>query len=211
MTKLVTGVILAGGQSRRMGTDKAWLPLGGQPMIARICERLRPLCDELLIVTNAAARFAGLGAVVVEDLVPGAHALGGIYTGLTLAAHDTCFVTACDAPFLHPALVRWLLQIAGDWDLVVPRTARGLQPLHAVYRRACLPAVAAQLQQAQWDVQRLIGRVRTQIIEPDLVHHWDPTEESFRNLNTPQEYADAVAARSLPAPCRMDVSQGVWV
>ena len=197
MARPGAGVVLAGGQGRRVGADKGGLPLDGQPLIARICERLRPLCDELLIVTNEAARFAGLGAVVVEDLVPGAHALGGLYTGLRSAVHDICFVTACDAPFLNPALVRWLLQTAGDWDLVMPRTARGLQPLHAVYRRTCLPTVAEQLRNAQWDVQRLVSQVRAKIIEPDTIHQWDPAEDSFWNLNTPQDYAQAVCARSL--------------
>ena len=195
-TSGVTGLILAGGQSRRMGRDKAHLPWGSATLIARVIETLRPVTEELLVVARDARAFAGLGARVVEDLVPGAHALGGLYTGLTLAAHERCFVCACDNPFLSAPLVRFLYEQLDGGDLVIPKTASGLQPLHAAYARSALPAIQEQLRQERWDLCALAPKLRTRIIEPEQWRPFDHGGRSFFNLNTPADYA---AARQLAA------------
>ena len=191
MTDAVSGVVLAGGYSRRMGQEKSGLLLNGRPLIAHVLAALRTVARELLIVTNDARKFSACDARVVEDLRPGTHALGGLYTGLLLATHDVCFVAACDAPFRHPPLMRRLRQEAGGYDLVIPRTLQGLQPLHAVYRRTCLPAIAQRLRERRWDLRALASSVATRIIEPAGIHRCDPEERSFWNLNTPDDYAAA--------------------
>src|SRR3989338_10622941 len=151
MTRAVSGIILAGGQSTRMGKDKAHLPWGDRTLIEHMIETLRPVTDEIIVAAKDAAPLSHLHARVVEDLVLGAHALGGLYTGLTLAVHERCFVCACDAPLLNPALIQFLIRQAEGWDLVIPRTREGLQPLHAVYRKPVLPAIEEQLRMQQWD------------------------------------------------------------
>ena len=192
----VTGLILAGGQSRRMGRDKAHLPWGSTTLIKHVIETLRPVTNELLVVVKDARAFADLGVRIVEDLVPDAHALGGLYTGLTLAAHEQCFVCACDNPFLNAQLVRFLYEQLDEGDLVIPKTTSGLQPLHAAYARSALPAIQEQLRQERWDLCALASTLRTRIIEPEQWRLFDAGGLSFFNLNTPTDY---VAARQWAA------------
>lgn len=193
MPEPATGIILAGGKSRRMGQDKAFLLLDGAPLIAHVLRALRPVVQELLIVTDDARKFAAAEATVVEDLFPGAHALGGLYTGLLLATHDRCIVTACDAPFLNPQLARFFLDEVAGYEAAMPRSRRGLQPLPAVYTRGCLVALERQRELEQWALQALVSHVRVNVIEPAAIHHFDPDERSFWNLNTPGEFAQACA------------------
>lgn len=191
MTRAVSGIILAGGESRRMGRDKAHLPWGDRTLIEHIIDTLRPITDEIVVVAKDAAPLSHLHARIVEDLIPGAHALGGLYTGLTLAAHEQCFVCACDAPLLNQALVQFLIQQADGWDLVIPRTREGLQPLHAVYRKSVLSAIEEQLRMRQWDLRALVPNARACIIGPEQIARLDPGALSFFNVNTQEEYATA--------------------
>ena len=193
----VTGLILAGGQSRRMRCDKAHLPWGHTTLLQHIMEALRPIVDELLIVVQDAQRFRYLNARVVEDLVPNAHALGGLYTGLRLASHDLCFACACDAPFLSPGLIHFLIAQAEGCDAVIPQTREGLlQPLHAVYARSIVPAIEEQLRQRRWDLRALAQKVRAKIVKPEIVARYDPVGLSGFNLNTPSEYDTACDIRT---------------
>lgn len=204
----VVGIILAGGRSRRMGRDKAFLPWGRATLLERVMSTLRPLVDELIVVVNDARRFRDLDARVVEDAIPAAHALGGIYTGLVSASHDRCFVCACDMPFLNPRLIRFLARQGEGWDLVIPRTARGLEPLHAVYAASIVPAMATQLRRRQWDLRALAERVRATIIGPEAVARHDPEGLSCLNLNTPADYALARRMRLTDAAGAIDKRTG---
>lgn len=191
MPRAVTGVVLAGGASTRMGQDKAHLPWGDRTLVEHIIETLRPVTDEIIVVAKDAAPLSHLRARVVEDLVLGAHALGGLYTGLTLAAHERCFVCACDTPFMNPSLIQYLVEQADGWDLVIPRTREGLQPLHAVYRKSVLPAIEEQLRMRQWDLHALVPNVRACVIGPEQIARLDSGALSFFNVNTPEDYATA--------------------
>ncbi|MBI3021335.1 MAG: molybdenum cofactor guanylyltransferase [Candidatus Omnitrophica bacterium] len=193
----VSGIVLAGGHSRRMGCEKANLPWGRTTLIRHVTGALRPIVDELLIVVKDARAFRHLNARVVEDLVPDAHALGGLYTGLRAAAHDLCFTCACDAPFLNPRLIRFLIALAEGWDAVIPQTREGLlQPLHAVYARSALPAIEEHLRQRRWDLRALAQTARVKIVGPELIARYDPAGLSCVNLNTPSEYETACAIDS---------------
>lgn len=202
MREGVSGIILAGGSSRRMGRDKAFLPWGHATLIEHIIGTLRPLTDEVIVVVNPhtngigvgvkdAPCFRSLNVRVVEDLVPDAHALGGLYTGLRAASHARCFVCACDAPFLEPAFIRFLIEQAAGYDLVIPRSVGGLQPLHAVYATSALSAIEEQVRRRRWDLHALVPQVRANIIEPERIRPFDPGARSFFNLNTPVDYAAA--------------------
>ncbi len=198
----ITGIILAGGQSRRMGQPKALMPWGDGTLIEQVVETLRPLVDELIVAVNPHTNTIGVGVKdapcfrslnvrVVEDLVPDAHALGGLYTGLKFASHERCFVCSCDAPFLNPDLIRFLVEQVDGYDLVVPKTRQGLQPLHAIYATSALPAIEEQLRQRQWALSELVGRLRARVVEAEELRRVDPTGLSFFNLNTPDEYLRA--------------------
>lgn len=189
----LTGIVLAGGQSRRMGRDKAFLPWGRTTLIEHVLERLRPVTDELIVAVKDARAFRHLPATVVEDAVPGAHALGGLYTGLRAASHEVCFVCGCDMPLINPVLVSALAGLINGYHLVIPRSTRGLEPLHAVYRRsAVLPAIGQQVQRQRWDVLALVSQLRARIVEREVLQRVDPTGLCCTNLNTEKDYAQAI-------------------
>lgn len=188
----ITGIILAGGQGCRMGQGKAFLPWGPLTLIEHVIETLRPLVDELIVAAKDTRPFRHLNVRVIEDLMPDAHALGGLYTGLKAASHDLCFVCGCDAPFLNPSLIRFLAQQADGYALVIPKTRHGLQPLHAVYTTSALPTIKAQLHNQQWALQALVSKLSAKVVEPEAVHRFDPEELSFFNVNTPKDLAQAL-------------------
>jgi molybdopterin-guanine dinucleotide biosynthesis protein A len=119
----VSAVILAGGKSRRMGRDKAFLAFDGAPLIARVIERVRSLCAEVIIVANDADAYAPFGARVVGDVYPGKGSLGGVFSGLQAARAEFVLAVACDMPFLNPALLRYLISLIPQFDVVIPRAS----------------------------------------------------------------------------------------
>ena len=187
-------VIQAGGESRRMGRDKGLVPFNGQPLIQRVVERLVSLGDELLVTTNRPQDYLFLGLPLVGDLLPGQGALGGLYTALSAASQPLVAVVACDMPFANRALLAAMRDMLMEthYDVVMPASARGLEPLHAVYRRStCLPVVESAL----WDGQRRmiswLASVELYTMPPEVVQQYDPAGRIFVNLNTPQELAEA--------------------
>lgn len=186
----ISGAVLVGGNSRRMEADKALLAVGGRPLIQRVVEALREMTDELLLVGVDAERYAWLGGRAVDDLVSGGGPLAGVYTALSVARHFHCLVVACDMPFLNTDLLRYMLQQAIGWDAVVPRL-RGwwLEPLHAVYARACLKPAERILENGTRGILDLFPLVRTRYLETHEVALFDPGGLSFVNLNTPADLA----------------------
>ena len=194
MTERITLVVQAGGQSSRMGEDKALKPFLGRPLIQRVVERLAPLADEVLVTTDRLAEYAFLGLRRVPDLLPGRGVLGGLYTGVASATHPLVAAVACDMPFASLALFEMAarLLIQEDMDVVVPRSGKGLEPLHAVYRReACLPVIRSALESNQLKVIDWFPRVRLRQLGETEIARLDPSGLAFWNINTPAEFAQA--------------------
>jgi molybdopterin-guanine dinucleotide biosynthesis protein A len=183
-----TGVVLAGGQSRRMGRDKALLELSGETLLARAVRLLSAVTTELLVVGRRDLDDAPPGVRIVPDEQPGLGPLGGIATALRTMRTQRALVVACDMPLLQPVLLRHLLSLASHADVVVPRSAQGPEPLHAVYSAGCLPAVDACLRDGERAVSVLLARVRTQYVEPREWAPYDPDALSFLNVNTPDDW-----------------------
>jgi molybdenum cofactor guanylyltransferase len=185
-----TAVVLAGGKSSRLGADKALLLLEGQPLIARTVRQLFPLSDDLIVVTNSPERFEPLGLPVrlVADERPGEGSLMGIYSGLKAARHPYALVVACDMPFLNRPLLDYMLSIMPSCDVVVPRLAGMLEPLHAVYSRTCLPWMARLLDQGQRKIITFFPYVKVRYVEEDEINRFDSLHLSFMNINTPQDW-----------------------
>lgn len=191
---MLTVVIQAGGESRRMGSNKALLPFLGQPLIARVLERVRPLADEILITTNQREGFEFLDLPLVADVLPGSGALGGLYTALLRARQPLVAVVACDMPFASRELLAYQrdLLVAEEADVVLPATEQGLEPLHALYRReTCLPAVEAALKQGERRVISWFGQVRVRALTPAEIAAIDPAGRAFMNVNTPEDLLQA--------------------
>jgi molybdopterin-guanine dinucleotide biosynthesis protein A len=179
-----------------MGSDKALLDFDGQTLIEHLLTRLDGVALETIITTNHPERYDFLKLPLVPDVLPGRGALGGIYTALQAAAQPLVAVVACDMPFASPDILRAcrdFLAADPDLDVVIPSTKHGLEPLHAVYRRAtCLPAVKAAIENGQWKVISWHGDVNVRVLLTAEIAQLDPDGSAFVNVNTPEELKAAV-------------------
>ena len=198
----VTGVILAGGKSRRMGQNKALIQLGDNSLIEHVIRRMRLVADELLLITNSPAEYTYLNVPMHGDIIPDTGALGGIYTGLTHASHDTVLCVGCDNPFLVPNVLTYLVSVLGEYDAVMPYTYKEiptvsdntqitLQTLCAAYAKRCLPIIELMLQESELRVHALAERAHIQRVSPEVWQRFDPEGMSFFNINTPEDFERA--------------------
>ncbi len=190
----VTGVVLAGGQSRRMGQNKALMTLRGERLVDRVMRTLRDVCAELLMVTNSPEVYADIGIRIVGDVWPNKGSLGGIYSGLYHITTPYCLVVACDMPFLHAASLRYLIEAIGDHDVVMPDVLGEQQPLHAIYARTCLEPIKQRLEADRLRIVGFLPDVRVRTISAEELQPFDPELLAFQNLNTPEEF-EAAARR----------------
>jgi FdhD protein len=142
----------------------------------------------VIIVTNSPDLYTGLPCRKVPDLYPLKGSLAGIHSGLSHARSDKIFVVACDMPFLSAEVIRRLCTGGDAADVVIPRSERGVEPLHALYDTRCLPAVEELLDAGEKKIVRFFPRVRVCEVPPAAFADCDPDGRSFRNINTPQEY-----------------------
>lgn len=182
--------ILAGGDSFRMGCEKAFIELEGKSLIRRTLDTLAPLFPRLMIISNRVGRYDSLGVPVYPDRVPDKGPLGGIYTALSRSA-DPVFVVACDMPFLNPDLIRYLLDRFKGHDAALFRSPDGSHPLHAVYSPSILPVIEENLLKGHIKITRLLERIDRIEISTDEVRAIDPAGKFLTNLNTPEELAKA--------------------
>jgi molybdopterin-guanine dinucleotide biosynthesis protein A len=189
-----SGAVLVGGQSYRMGSDKALLTIGGMPLIQRVVETLRAVVSEVFLVGPGAERYRWLNIPVTDDLVPGVGPLGGIHTALCVACYPRCLVVACDMPFLDKDLLRYMLREAAQWDAVVPRGPERFETLHAVYARSCLRPIEQLLQNGNLCPVGFFPLVRVRVVEAREIASFEGGRRSFMNVNT---RADLELARAL--------------
>jgi molybdopterin-guanine dinucleotide biosynthesis protein A len=189
----LTGVILAGGASRRMGANKALLDLAGRPMIDLVSERLRAVADEIIIAADDTELYAPFADRCVADQLAGVGVLGGIHAGLVAASHELVIAVGCDMPFLKPAVLSWFAQAADGFDVVILQKGEWVEPLHAVYRRACRPAIETAVRAGRRRVISFFDAVRVRYVAPAEIAELDPDLASFRNVNTRQEWQAALA------------------
>ncbi|HEY8726639.1 MAG TPA: molybdenum cofactor guanylyltransferase, partial [Gaiellaceae bacterium] len=190
----VSAAIMAGGKSTRMGQDKAWIELDGEPLIARVAAVLAQVADEVIVVAND-PKYESLGLRVVRDRWPAGGALGGIATGVGAATHDTVLVAACDMPFTSAEVWRILLGHIGEADVVIPKIGGEYETLHALYAKACVPQMARSIAENRLRVISFFDAVTVRVIEEPELRMVDPTLRAFTNVNTPEELADALTGR----------------
>jgi len=182
-----TGIILAGGKNLRMGQNKAFLEVQGERIIDRIKRIFVDLFDEVVLVTNSPRDYLDLNLRIVADLYRERGSLAGIFTGLFHASFSHAFVAACDMPFLNPALIAHLVGLSPGYDIVIPRTEDGLQPLHAVYSRKCLPFMEDLLREGNLKILDFFHRVKKREVPAEEMIPLDPHLSSFLNLNSPED------------------------
>lgn len=184
----VTGVILAGGKSSRMGSDKALLPYRGGRFIEAIHRQLAEIFSEVLLVTNSPQQYDFLPCRTVPDLFTEMGVLAGIHSGLYHSSSPAIFAVACDMPYLVADLVRHLAGHADAGGVLIPESPGGLEPLHAVYGKGCLPAIEATLLSGQRRIVSFFDRTNVIRINLEQVAIFDPAFVSFININSPVDY-----------------------
>lgn len=189
MNKL-TVAIQAGGKSSRMGTDKAFVPFRGRPMIEVVRAAVEGLGDELIVITNQPDAYAHLGLPMFGDLYPDTGPLGGIYTALHHATHPHLLTVACDMPWLNRPLLDYMIGLRQTADVVVPRWDKFPEPLHAVYGKACLEPIREKLDAQMYKITAFFGRVTLRFVERDEITRFDPQGRSFVNVNTPEDLTE---------------------
>ena len=189
--QLITGVILAGGKSSRMGQNKALMLLGGKRLVDRVVEVMRSVFDDLLMVTNTPDVYADLGVPMMRDVWPEKGSLGGVYSAIYHVATPYCLVVACDMPFLRTAVLRYLITQMADYDVVVPDVLGELQTLHAIYSKACLQPIERRLDMNRLRIVGFFPEVRVRTVTASDLEPYDPELLAFQNLNTPEEFQAA--------------------
>jgi molybdenum cofactor guanylyltransferase len=186
----VAAAILAGGQARRFGgQDKSRLVVDGRTIIVRQVEILQRITAEVFVVANARDRFADLGLPVHADLIPGAAAIGGVYTALETANADRVIVVACDLPFLDEGMLRRLVELAPAGDGAWVRTARGVEPLLACYRREARLTIRARIDEGRLKLADLEEALEMGELGAEELAQFGPAARLLANINTPDDYA----------------------
>jgi molybdopterin-guanine dinucleotide biosynthesis protein A len=184
---MLTISIQAGGQSRRMGRDKALVQLAGKPIVEHILERIDGLGNEVLITTNNPQAYAYLGIRLERDSVPGAGSLAGLQTALRASRYSHTLVLACDMPFVSRPLLEFMIELIPNADIIVPQRQGFFEPMHAIYSQICLPPIEAALRMGDTRVISFYDQVNVRTINELELTKFDPQGMSFFNINTPED------------------------
>ena len=194
----ISCIVLAGGKGLRLGQNKILATVNNTSLLERTLSNLNFLDSDIIIVTATKQSLPQFidspRRRVVADTYPGKGPLGGIYTGLVASDSFYNLVVACDMPFLNQALLRYMLQLSDNFDLVVPRVDNLVEPLHAVYSKNCLAPIEHMIKQGKLSVYELLSLVRVRYVEAEEIDRFDPEHLSFFNINTK---ADLEMAREI--------------
>lgn len=194
-----SGAILVGGRGERLGgRAKALLPVGpsGEPLVVGVARAIAAVASPVFLCGGDPGLVSFLGLRHLPDTVPGRGPLGGLLSALAASPHERCLVVACDMPFLSVPLLAHLASVAAERrvDAVVPRTARGLHPLHAVYSRGIVSLVSARLDAGRLSLRDLLDDIATLAVDEPELRRYDPLLVSLENVNTPEDLARAFGA-----------------
>ncbi len=188
----MTAVILAGGKSSRMGSNKAFLELNGKTFIELQIELLRKMFDKIFISANTPSEYEYLNLPIFKDVYPDKGPLGGIYTSLINSSSFHTFMLACDMPFVGLELIKHLKDLTKEYDVVIPKSERGLEPLHAFYSKNCIDPIKRELDEDNLRIISFFHHVNVKIVELDTLTSSDSFKNSIKNLNTRDEYENTI-------------------
>jgi molybdopterin-guanine dinucleotide biosynthesis protein A len=189
----MTGIILAGGRSSRMGRDKSQLPWEKTDLLNTIIEKVGVACDDIVVVSNQPRNLARKDVRVVADIFSGTGPMVGIHAGLTSARYPYAFVTACDMPYIVPQAIQFLHNEAlAGWDIVVPTNGDHFEPMSCCYGKTCLPVIETVLKQGSRCILDIFPLVRLKTIAEQHFLQFDADLKMFMNINTMAEYERAL-------------------
>jgi molybdopterin-guanine dinucleotide biosynthesis protein A len=184
------GAILAGGKSSRMGQDKALLEWRGKPLIQSVAEVLLSVCDKVRIIADRGSRFSFLNLEVYPDEISGKGGkgpLGGIYTALQVSDSEKIFCVGCDMPFLDKKTIQGMLDMSGEFDVVVPYSNGDFHPLHAVYSQSCREPIKKILLSGPYHITGFFDQVRVKIVDEKDFSVLTADGKALANINTPAD------------------------
>ena len=191
-------IILAGGKGLRFGRNKVLETVGDKNLLEQVVSRIRLLCRDIVIVTTEEQNIPQFidhpNLKIVTDTFPGKGPLGGIYTGLAISDAIYNLAVASDMPFLNLALLHYMIQLSANYDAVVPRLGKMVEPLHAVYSKSCLAPIENMIEQDKLSVYQLFNSIKVRYVEAEEIDRFDPGHLSIFNINTK---ADLETARKL--------------
>lgn len=190
----LTAVILAGGQSSRMGFNKAFIEIEGRPIIERSLELLRGLFRDVIVIANDVPAYERLDVMVAADLIKGAGSLGGIYTAIFHSGSNHTFVTACDMPYLNPGAIERIISSSGGYDAVVPFIGSEYHPMHALYSRRCLKPIRAMIEEGNFRIKDLFSRIDVRRLAVEDFKGL-PAAISVTNVNTREDLSRIIKDR----------------
>jgi len=186
----MNAAILVGGKSSRMGSNKAFLELKGKTFIELQIELLREIFDDIFISANTSSEYEYLNLSIFKDVYPGKGPLGGLYTSLINSSSLHTFMLACDMPFIGPELINHLKDFTKEYDVVIPKSEKGLEPLHAFYSKKCIDPIKRSLEEDNLRITSFFPHVNVKIVELDNLNLSDCFKNSIKNLNTRDDYED---------------------
>ncbi len=186
----VSGIVLAGGRSSRMGQDKTLLSVNAESLIERTVKEMRKAVDEIIIASNQKCKYNIPGTVEIPDVFSGRGPLGGIHAGLLAASYPLAFVVAGDMPFFTADLATYLLSKSAGYDVVAPEIDGYWEPLCAVYSKDCLKPIEQYLVADIRKVYAFYPSVRVLKVKEKELIKMGKIENIFCNLNTPEDYQD---------------------
>jgi len=196
-TKEITGVVLAGGKSRRFGRNKAFAEIDGIPLIERALNVMSSVFNEVVIITNNPEEYSYLNIPAQRDLITEVGPLGGIYTGLSKIRTYSGFFVACDMPYLDSGLIRFMTRVSKGFDAVVPRAGWKIESLHAIYTKACLPAVSRLIDSGKYQPRKIFDNAQVRYVEEEEIKNFDPGMRCFDNINSVKELREAKSGKGL--------------
>ena len=185
----ITGIILAGGSSKRYGQNKAFLKIGSVRLIDSILQEMKTIFKRVILITNEKKKYEYLEIPMVEDLIKGLGPLGGIYTGLMSIPDQAGFFVACDMPRINRQLVRYMVDIKGNHGAVVPSVADKIEPLHAIYFQSCLKPIRHLIDSKRYHVRLFYDSIPVRYVKEDEIRKFCCPSKAFLNINTPDEFA----------------------
>ena len=189
-----SAIILAGGQSSRMGRPKAELPFDGGTMLDYIVSEMMRVFDDLVVAVAESRLYAweGYGARSIEDRVPNRGPLSALEQALGAVEFDRAFVCSCDVPFVNGDLARKLCDMLGDDDAVIPHADGKLQTLHAVYRKNCAKVLGTMRSKGEHRLHEIVNFAKVRVVPEEEIRALDHEMLSFFNVNTPEDYQRAL-------------------
>ncbi len=191
----MSSIILGGGRSSRLGQDKILMTVAGDHLLERTVRKLSEINDELILVlaqnqqNPVSQSFPKVKTAI--DFQSGKGPLIGIYSGMKISNDNHCITVACDMPFLNIELLRYMTNMASEFDAVIPLIRGEVEPLHAIYSKSCLKIIENMIENNDLKVRNLLNQVKVRYIEETEIRTFDPEYLSWFNINTPDDLRKA--------------------